>query len=106
MVALPSGIRTDLTPEDREVKRQLGKCRPRVYSDLIRSNTPSSSGVSPSCSPCSTSSLPPTMETSPGGPLVVKPTQGELWAHVELMVKNRRSIKRKAHDPPKSSLLA
>ena len=36
MVVLPSGIRLDLTPEDREVKRRLGKCRPREYSDLIK----------------------------------------------------------------------
>ena len=93
---MPSSIRPDLTPEDREVKRQLGKCRPREYSDPIRSDIPGSSGVSPSCSPCSTSPPPPVMETSPGGPLVVKPTRGELRARVELLAKKRRSVKRKA----------
>ena len=93
MVALLSGIRPDLTPEDREVKRQLGKCRPRAYSDLIRSDIPSFLGVSPSCSPCSTSPSPPAMETSPSGPLVVKPTRGELRARVELPAKKRRSVK-------------
>ena len=36
MVVLPLGIRPNLTPEDREVKRRLGKCRPQAYSDLIR----------------------------------------------------------------------
>ena len=46
------------------------------------------------------------METSPGGPLTVKPTRGELQARVELLVKKRRSVKRKAQDPPKSSLPA
>ena len=106
MVALPSGICPDLTPEDREVKRQLGKCRPRAYSDLIRSDTPSSSGVSPSCSPHSRSPSPPIMETFPGGPLVVKPTRGEVQACVELLMKKRRSVKRKAQDPPESSLPA
>ena len=106
MVALPSGIHLDLTPEDREVKRQLGKCLPRAYSDLIRSDIPSSSSVSPSCSPYSRSPPPPVMETSPGGPLVVKPTRGKLQARVELLAKKRRSVKRKAQDPPESSLLA
>ena len=46
------------------------------------------------------------METSPGGPLVVKPTRGELRAHVELLAKKRRSVKCKAQDPPESSLSA
>ena len=67
MVALPSGIRPDLTLEDREVKRQLGKYRPRAYSNLIRSDIPDSSGVSPYCSPHSRSLSLPAMETSPGG---------------------------------------
>ena len=84
----------------------MGKCRPQVYSDLIRSNIPSSSGVSPSCSPCSTSPLPFSMETYPGEPLVVKPTRGELRAHVELLAKKRRSVKCKAQDPPESGLPA
>ena len=106
MVELLSGIHLDLTPEDREVKRQLGKCCPRAYSDLIRSDIPSSSGVSPSCSLCSTSPLLPAMETSPRGPLVVKSTLGELQARVELLAKKRRSVKRKAQDPLESSLPA
>ena len=46
------------------------------------------------------------METSPRGPLVVKRTQGELRARVELLAKKRRSVKRKAQDPPESSLSA
>ena len=33
------------------------------------------------------------METSPGGTLVVKKTQGELQALVELLAKKRRSVK-------------
>ena len=106
MVALISGIHPDLTPEDREVKSKLGKCRPLAYSDLIRSDIHGSSSVSPSCSPCSTSLPPPVMETSPGGPLVVKPTGGELRVLVELLAKKRRSVKRKAQDPPESSLPA
>ena len=106
MVALPSGIHLDLTLEDREVKRKLGKCRPQAYSDLIRSNIHGSSGVNPSCSPYLRSPPPPVMETSPEGPLVVKPTREELRAHVELLAKKRKSVKRKAQAPLESSLPA
>ena len=100
MVALLSGIRLDLTPEDKEVKRQLGKCRPRAYSDLIRSDILGSSSVSPSCSPYLRSPPPPTTKISLEGPLVVKPTREELWALFDLLVKKRRIVKRKASDPP------
>ena len=106
MVALPSGIRPDLTPEDREVKRQLGKCCPRAYSDLIMSNIPGSSGVNPSCSPYLRYSPPSTMEISFEGPPVVNPIHEELQSRVELLAKKRRSVKRKAQDPPESSLSA
>ena len=46
------------------------------------------------------------METSPRGPLVVKPTLGELRAYVELLEKKKRSVKRKAQDPLEGSLPA
>ena len=104
MVGLPSGIHPDLTPKDREVKRQLGKCRPRAYSNLIRSNIPGSSGVSPSCSLYLRSSPPLDMEISSEGPPAVKPTREELQAHVELLAKKKRSVKHKAQDPLKGSL--
>ena len=45
------------------------------------------------------------MEISSEGPPVVKPIREELQAHVELLAKKRRSVKRKAQDPPESSLL-
>ena len=96
MVVLPLGICPDLTPEDKKVKRRLGKCRPRAYFDLIKSDLPGSSRVSPSSSPRSKSPPPPAMETSPGGPLVVKPTRGELRARVELLEKKKRSVKLRA----------
>ena len=106
MVVLPLGIRLDLTPEDKEVKWRLGKCRPWAYSDLIKSDLPGSSGVSPYSSPRSKSPLLPAMETSSGGPLVVKPTRGELRTRVELLAKKKRSVKCRAQDPPKGSLPA
>ena len=46
------------------------------------------------------------METSLGGPLVVKPTRGELRACVELLAKKKRSVKRRAQDPHEGSLPA
>ena len=100
MVVLPSGIRPDLTLEDREVKRWLGKCYPRAYSDLIRLDIPGSSGVSPSSSSPSRSPPLPTMETSLGGPLVMKLTREKLRAHVELLAKKKMSPNLKARDPP------
>ena len=106
MVALPLGIRPDLTLEDKEVKRQLGKCRPWAYSDLIKSEISGPSGMSPSYSPYLRSPLPPSIETSPGGPFAVKPTREKLKAHVELLAKKRRSVKRKARAPLESSLSA
>ena len=48
----------------------------------------------------------PTIETPPGGSLIVKPTQGELRARVELLEKNKRSVKCRAQDPPEGSLPA
>ena len=62
--------------------------------------------MSPSSSPCSKSPPLPAMETSPGGPLVVKPTRGEIRARVELLVKKKRSMKRRAQDPHEGSLSA
>ena len=106
MVALPSGIRPDLTLEDREVKRQLGKCRPWAYSYFIKLDIPGSSDVSPSYSPYLRSPPPHAMEISPEGPPAVKPTREELQARVELLAKKRRTVKRKAQDPPESSLPA
>ena len=47
----------------------------------------------PSCSHHLGSSPSLAMETSPGGPLAVKPTRGELQACVELLAKKRRSVK-------------
>ena len=67
-------------------------------------NLPGSSGVSPSSSHLSKSPPLPAMETSHGGPLVAKPTRGELWACVELLEKKKRSVKCRAQDPPKGSL--
>ena len=93
-----SGIRLDLSPEDRVVKRKLAKCLPRAYSELIRSDIPGSSG-SKSSRPATLRPSPPSvMNFSHDGPPVVKPTKGELQARVETLSRRSRSVKRKPLD--------
>ena len=90
-----SGICPDLSPEDEVVKMKLAKCLSRVYSELIRSNIPRSSGsrsTRPSTLRSSSSSV---MKFSYVGPPVAKPTKGELLARVEMLSPRSRSVKRK-----------
>ena len=86
------------------MKRQLDKCLPRVYYELIRSYILGPSGVNPSRPPTLRPSMPFVMKPSREGPFVVKPTKEELQAQVELLAKKKRSVKRKAQAPLKSSL--
>ena len=93
-----SGIRPDLSPEDEVVKRKLATCLPRAYFELIRSDTPRSSG-SRSSRPASLRPSPPSiMKFSHDGPPSVKPTKGELLARVETLSRRSRSVKWKAPD--------
>ena len=92
------GIRPDLSPEDRIVKRKLAKCLPCAYSELIRSDIPGSLG-SRSSRPGTLRPLPPSViKFSHDGPPVVKPTKGELQALVETLSQRSRSVKRKPLD--------
>ena len=86
------------------MKRQLVKCPPRAYSELIRSDIPEPSGVNPSRPPSLRPSLPFVMKPSREGPSAVKPTREELQARVESLAKKKRGVKRKAQAPPKTSL--
>ena len=70
-----SGIRPDLSSGDKEVKQQLAKCLPWVYSELIRSYIPRPSGVNPSRLPSLRPSQPSVMKPSREGPSAVKPTR-------------------------------
>ena len=106
MVAWPSGVRPGLGPKDKEVKQKLVKCAPRVYFELIRLDIPRPSGarlarlpflrpspissMKPSLPPVSKSSSPSVLE-----PFISKPTRGELWACLEVLVKKKRRVKRK-----------
>ena len=102
---LPSGIRPDLSSEDKEVKQQLAKCLPLVYSKLIRLDIPGPFGVNPSPPPALRPSLSSVMNPSREGPSAVKPTLEEAQVRVESLVKKKRSIKCQAQAPPESSLM-
>ena len=93
-----SGIRPDLSPEDKVIKRKLAKCLPRAYFELIRSDIPRSSGLR-SSRPATLSPSPPSvMKFSHDGPPFVKPTKGGLQARVETLSRRSRSVKRKPLD--------
>ena len=93
-----SGIRPDLSPKDRVVKRKLAKCLPRAYSELIRSDIPGSLGPK-SARPSTIRPSPPSvMKFSHDRPPVVKPTKGELQARVETLSRRSRSVKQKPQD--------
>ena len=98
-----SGIRPDLSPEDRVVKRKLAKCLPRAYSELIRSDILGSSGSKSSRPSTLRPSPPSVMKFSYERPPVVKPTKGELQARVETLSRRSRSVKRKSQDSLKKS---
>ena len=92
------GIRPDLSPKDKVIKRKLAKCLLRAYSELIRSDIPRSSG-SRSSRPVTLRPSPPSvMKFSHDRPPVVKPTKGELLARVETLSQRSRSVKRKILD--------
>ena len=93
-----SGIRPDLSPKDRIIKRKFAKCLSCAYFELIRSDIPGSSG-SRSFRLATLRPLPPSvMKFSHDGPLVVKPPKGELQARVEMLSRRSWSVKRKPLD--------
>ena len=96
-----SGIRPDLSPEDKVIKRELAECLPCAYSELIRSVIPGSSGSRSSLPATLRPSPPSVMKFSHDGPPVVKPTKGELLARVETLSRRSRSVKQKTLDSPK-----
>ena len=90
----PSGIHPRLSPKDEEVKRKLVKCRPRTYSELIRSDIPEPSGAKPSRPP-GPSGVKLSRPSALGPPqsCVMKPSREELQARVEFLAKKKRSAK-------------
>ena len=93
-----SGVHPDLSPEDKVIKRELAKCLPLAYSELIKSDIPGSSG-SRSSHPATLRPSPPSvMKLSHDGPPAIKPTKGELLARVETLSQKSTSVKRKTLD--------
>ena len=103
----PLGTRSNLSPEDKEVKWKLVRCAPRAYSKLIKSDILGSSGARPALLPFLRSSplsvmkrsVPKSSSPSISDPLTSKPTQGELLSRLEVLAKKKMSVKRK---PPSS----
>ena len=100
MAVCLSGVRPDLSLEDKVIKRELAKCLPRTYSELIRSDIPRSSGSRSSHPTTLRPSPPSVMKLSHDGPPAIKPTKGELLARVETLSHKSRSVKRKTLDSP------
>ena len=90
------------------MKRKLVKCAPRAYSELIKSDTPGSSGARPArlhfprSSPLSAMKPPVPKSSSPSvsEPLTAKPTQGELRSRLEVLAKKKMSVKQKPSSSP------
>ena len=100
MAVCLSSVRPNLSPEDKVIKRELAKCLPRTYSELIRSDIPGPSG-SRSSRPATLRPSPPSvMKLSHDGPPAIKPIKGELLARLEMLSRKSRSVKRKTLDSP------
>ena len=93
-----SGVRPDLSPEDKVIKKELAKCLPRTYSKLIKSDIPGSLGSRSFRSAASRPSPPSVMKFPHAEPPVAKPTKGELLDQVETLSWKSRSVKRKSLD--------
>ena len=93
-----SGARPDLSPEDNFVTLALAECPPHPYAELIKSDIPGPSSSRSACSVVLRPLPPSTMQVSPIGPSVAKPTKGELLARLETLSRNPQSVKRKTLD--------
>ena len=100
MATYLSGVRPDLSPEDKVIKQELAKCLPRSYSELIRSDIPGSSGSRSSHPTTLRPSPPSVMKLSHDRTPVIRPTKGELLARVETLSRKSQSVKRKTLDSP------
>ena len=100
MATYLSGVRPDLSPEDKVIKQELAKCLPRSYSELIRSDIPGSSGSRSSRLATLRPSPPSVMKLSHDRTPVIRPTKGELLARVEKLSRKSQSVKRKTLDSP------
>ena len=100
MAVCLSGVLSDLSPEDKVIKRELAKCLSCTYSELIRSDIPGSSGSRSSRFTALRPSPPSVIKLSHDGHPATKPTNGELLARVETLSRKSWSVKRKTLDSP------
>ena len=98
LTAYLSGVRPDLSPEDKVIMQEFAKCSPRTYSELIRSDIPGPSSLRSTRSVALRPSPLSAMKFSPVWYSVAKPTKGELLARVETLSLKSRSMKRKTSD--------
>ena len=95
-----SSVLPDLSLEDKVIKRELAKCLPCTYSELVKSDIPRSSGSRSFHHAFLRPSPPSVIKLSHDGPPATKPTKGELLARVETLSRKSRSVKRKNLDSP------
>ena len=87
--------RLDLSDEDTVVALALEGCFARSYSELIKSDIPSSSGLLPARSIASRPSPLSTLGIFSFGPTAATPTRGEILVHLGATSRKPQSVKRK-----------
>ena len=95
-----SDARLDLSDEDAAVALALTECSARSYTELLRSDVPSSSGLKSAKSSALRPSPPSTLGVFSFGPSVAAPTRGETLVHLEGVSRKPRSVKRRKTDSP------
>ena len=89
------GARLDLSAEDSVIALALAGYPARPYAELIRSDIPGPSNLRSASSSASRSTLASTLGFSPIGLNAATPTRGEILAHLGVMSRKPRSVKRK-----------
>ena len=87
--------RLDLSDEDTAVALALEECSARPYTELIKSNIPSSSSLLPARSTASRPSPLSTLRVFSFGPTAATPTRREILVHLGATSRKPRSAKRK-----------
>ena len=95
-----SDARLDLSDEDAAVALALTECSASSYTELLRSDVPSSSGLKSAKSSALRPSPPSTLGVFSFGPAVAAPTRGEILVHLEGVSRKPRSVKRRKTDSP------
>ena len=95
-----SDARLELSDDDAAVALALTECSARSYSELLRSDAPSSSGLKFAKSSALKPSPSSGLGIFPSGPAAAAPTRGEILVHLEGIARKPRSAKRKKTGSP------